>query len=271
MLTGFPDYPGGHVYPGWRQRWRHETHSERLTVRRVPRYAGGDGLHRRADGRLPLLRRQRVAGRRAATWPTWTRCTSSSCRPPRSPPPACCGCFGQVPAVLHVQDVWARGRRRRGGRRPLVGAVGRRHAPDLPAGRAGGGDRAVDARPGGRRRRRPGPGADWCSTGPTSGSSSRRRPGRAARQLVRRDGRVRGHARRHHRRTPGAGDGGTGGGGAGRPDGPGPGRFGRGRSGGSGGSPPSWAPDNVRFRRAAVTGGHARAVRRRRLPAGHAA
>ncbi|WP_320068478.1 glycosyltransferase family 4 protein [Micromonospora sp. RTGN7] len=42
VLTGFPDYPGGHGYPGWRQRWRYESRSERLTVRRVPRWSGGD-------------------------------------------------------------------------------------------------------------------------------------------------------------------------------------------------------------------------------------
>lgn len=42
VLTGFPDYPGGQLYPGWRQSWRHETSSERLSVRRVPRYYGND-------------------------------------------------------------------------------------------------------------------------------------------------------------------------------------------------------------------------------------
>jgi glycosyltransferase involved in cell wall biosynthesis len=43
VLTGFPDYPGGHVYPGWRQRWQHETRSQGLAVRRVPRYPRDDG------------------------------------------------------------------------------------------------------------------------------------------------------------------------------------------------------------------------------------
>ena len=49
---------GGHVYPGWRQRWRYETHSERLTVRRVPRYSAGDGsLRGRMAGHLSFEKR----------------------------------------------------------------------------------------------------------------------------------------------------------------------------------------------------------------------
>ncbi|MBY8874721.1 glycosyltransferase family 4 protein [Micromonospora sp. PLK6-60] len=106
VLTGFPDYPGGHVYPGWRQRWRHETHSERLTVRRVPRYARGDGSAgaRRAAylsfaGSAALIGRRYLAGIDALYvfhLPPTAFATAGLLRR-----------LGRVPTVLHVQDVWA--------------------------------------------------------------------------------------------------------------------------------------------------------------------
>ena len=92
VLTGFPDYPGGHVYPGWRQRWRYETHSERLTVRRVPRYSAGDGsLRGRMAGHLSFAGSAAVTGR-------WfladVDALTSTCRR-RTPSPrrACSACW----------------------------------------------------------------------------------------------------------------------------------------------------------------------------------
>lgn len=105
VLTGFPDHPGGYVYPGWRQRWRHQTHSERLTVRRVPRYAGG---HRSTRARmaswLSFAGSAAVAGRRylgdvdalyVFQLPAVTFAAAGLHR-----------LLGRVPTVLHVQDVW---------------------------------------------------------------------------------------------------------------------------------------------------------------------
>ncbi|MEU2610003.1 glycosyltransferase family 4 protein [Micromonospora sp. NPDC007271] len=105
VLTGFPDYPGGHVYPGWRQRWRHQTHSERLTVRRVPRYAGGDGSARTRmaswlsfAGSVALIGR-RYLGEVDALYvfqlPAVAFAAAGLLR-----------LLGRVPTVLHVQDVW---------------------------------------------------------------------------------------------------------------------------------------------------------------------
>ncbi len=105
VLTGFPDYPGGHVYPGWRQRWRYQTHSERLTVRRVPRYAGGDGSAgtRRASW-LSFAGSVALSGRRyfgdidalyVFQLPAVTFAAAGLLR-----------LLGRVPTVLHVQDVW---------------------------------------------------------------------------------------------------------------------------------------------------------------------
>ncbi|MFJ8578011.1 glycosyltransferase family 4 protein [Micromonospora sp. NPDC093277] len=102
VLTGFPDYPGGHVYPGWRQRWRHQTHSERLTVRRVPRYAGGDGS--RMASWLSFAGSVALTGRRylgdvdalyVFQLPAVTFAAAGLLR-----------LLGRVPTVLHVQDVW---------------------------------------------------------------------------------------------------------------------------------------------------------------------
>ncbi|OKI81604.1 glycosyltransferase family 4 protein [Micromonospora sp. CB01531] len=106
VLTGFPDYPGGHVYPGWRQRWRHQTHSERLTVRRVPRYAGGDGsAGARMASWLSFAGSVALTGRRylgdvdalyVFQLPAATFAAAALFR-----------LLGRVPTVLHVQDVWS--------------------------------------------------------------------------------------------------------------------------------------------------------------------
>ncbi|MCP3787207.1 glycosyltransferase family 4 protein [Micromonospora sp. A3M-1-15] len=114
VLTGFPDYPGGHVYPGWRQRWRHQTHSERLTVRRVPRYAGGDGSAKsRMASWLSFAGSVALTGRRylgdvdalyVFQLPAVTFAAAGLLR-----------LLGRVPTVLHVQDVWPEEERDRAG------------------------------------------------------------------------------------------------------------------------------------------------------------
>lgn len=48
VLTAYPNYPGGRVYPGYRQRWNDRRTTGRLTVRRVPVYPSHD---RSAPGR----------------------------------------------------------------------------------------------------------------------------------------------------------------------------------------------------------------------------
>ncbi|WP_089154164.1 glycosyltransferase family 4 protein [Micromonospora sp. NBS 11-29] len=104
VLTGFPEYPGGQVYPGWRQRWRHQTRSERLTVRRVPRYPGGDGSAP-AAGWLSFAATAALVGRRYLRGvdalyvfqrPAVTFAAVGLLRS-----------LGPVPTVLHVQEVAA--------------------------------------------------------------------------------------------------------------------------------------------------------------------
>ncbi|MEU6023786.1 glycosyltransferase family 4 protein [Micromonospora sp. NPDC047134] len=106
VLTGFPDYPGGHVYPGWRQRWRHETRSRGLTVRRVPRYSTGDGAVRpRMAAWLSFAASAAFVGR--------SYLAGVDVLYVHQPPAAAFASaallrlLGQVPVVLHVPDVWA--------------------------------------------------------------------------------------------------------------------------------------------------------------------
>lgn len=176
VLTGFPDYPGGHVYPGWRQRWRHQTHSERLTVRRVPRYAGGDGsAGARMASWLSFAGSVALAGRRylgdvdvlyVYQLPAVSFAAAALLR-----------LLGRVPTVLHVQDVWPEEDPARPGAGdggpgawvpPCAGSTRRPRVSPSPR------------RPCGTWSSRPAPtrtGCGWCSTGPTSGSSTR--PSRA--------------------------------------------------------------------------------------------
>jgi glycosyltransferase involved in cell wall biosynthesis len=105
VLTGFPDYPGGQLYPGWRQHWRHQTESERLTVRRVPRYSGGDAS---SAGRLASY--LSFAGSTAVTGPRYL--TGVDALYVYHLPATTFAAAGllrllrRVPTVLHVQDLW---------------------------------------------------------------------------------------------------------------------------------------------------------------------
>ncbi|MEU4379942.1 glycosyltransferase family 4 protein [Micromonospora echinofusca] len=106
VLTGFPDYPGGHVYPGWRQRWRHETRSERLTVRRVPRYSAGDGSVRtRMAGHLSFAGSATLTGRSflADVDALYVHLPPANAFAAA----ALLRVLGRMPTVVHVQDVWA--------------------------------------------------------------------------------------------------------------------------------------------------------------------
>ncbi|MEV6813340.1 glycosyltransferase family 4 protein [Micromonospora sp. NPDC051296] len=106
VLTGFPDYPGGHVYPGWRQRWHHETRSRGLTVRRVPRYSTGDaGVRGRVASWLSFAGSAALVGRRLFA--------DVDVLYVHQPPAAAFASaallrlLGRKPVVLHVPDVWA--------------------------------------------------------------------------------------------------------------------------------------------------------------------
>jgi colanic acid biosynthesis glycosyl transferase WcaI len=105
VLTGFPNYPHGRTYQGYRQRWRHQSRVDGATVRRVPLYPSHDssGL------------------RRMATYASFAATSSLAAmsflrgvdvvyvyHPPATAYAAAAllHLTRRVPAVLHVQDVW---------------------------------------------------------------------------------------------------------------------------------------------------------------------
>ncbi|MEV0329392.1 glycosyltransferase family 4 protein [Micromonospora echinospora] len=103
VLTGFPHHPGGRIHPGWRQRWRYETRSERLTVRRVPRYAADISPRARLAGQLTFATAAALAGHRflagvdallVCQTPAVTLAAAALRR-----------ALSGVPVLLHVQDV----------------------------------------------------------------------------------------------------------------------------------------------------------------------
>jgi colanic acid biosynthesis glycosyl transferase WcaI len=105
VLTGFPNYPNGTVYPGYEQRWSTVEHDRNVTVRRVPLYASHDssGL-RRAANYLSFAATSSAAATRFlrgadAVYVYLTPATAFAA-------PALLRLLYGTPSVVHVQDVW---------------------------------------------------------------------------------------------------------------------------------------------------------------------
>jgi glycosyltransferase involved in cell wall biosynthesis len=105
VLTAFPSYPEGHVYPGYRQRWNDRTTTGSITVRRVPVYPSHDSS----------------AARRVASYLSFAATSSlAGIRYLRDvdviyvyhPPPTAYAAAAllqlarRTPTILHVQDMW---------------------------------------------------------------------------------------------------------------------------------------------------------------------
>ncbi|MGC4808140.1 glycosyltransferase family 4 protein [Micromonospora sp. DT233] len=105
VLTTFPSYPLGRVYPGYRQRWNDRTRTGGLTVRRVPSYPSHDRSPlRRAASYLSFGATSAVAG---ARYLADVDVTYVYHPPPTSVAPAGLGRWLRgTPWVLHVQDPW---------------------------------------------------------------------------------------------------------------------------------------------------------------------
>jgi glycosyltransferase involved in cell wall biosynthesis len=105
VLTGFPNYPTGKLYPGYRQRWNHTETVDGVTVRRVPLYLSHDGSGvRRAANYLSYGVSSSVAGLRylAGSDVVYVYLTPATAFMAA----AVLTKLDQVPAVIHVQDVW---------------------------------------------------------------------------------------------------------------------------------------------------------------------
>ncbi|GIJ52273.1 glycosyltransferase WbuB [Virgisporangium aliadipatigenens] len=105
VLTGYPNYPGGRLYPGYRQRWRELYRENGVLVRRVPLYPSHDanGL-RRAANYLSFAATSTVAG--------LSHLHGAQALYVYHPPAtafagaALLRLVDRVPVVLHVQDIW---------------------------------------------------------------------------------------------------------------------------------------------------------------------
>lgn len=103
-LTGFPNYPAGELYPGYRQRWHHRERIGPVDVRRVPLYASHDDHPvRRAANYLSFAATSTAAGRFLAgadvayvyATPVTAAAAAVAARK-----------LFKIPYVLHVQDLW---------------------------------------------------------------------------------------------------------------------------------------------------------------------
>jgi colanic acid biosynthesis glycosyl transferase WcaI len=107
VLTGFPSYPAGRVYPGFRQRWSEETTTGGLTVRRVARYPSHDASTvRRMASQATFAASTSLAAPRYfaevdALYVYDAPATSVAAN-------ALLRVTRRIPAVVHVQDAWPR-------------------------------------------------------------------------------------------------------------------------------------------------------------------
>lgn len=104
VVTGFPNYPEGRIYPGYRLKWRHREIVDGVDVIRVPLYPSHD----------------RSSVRRAANYLTFALSASIACMSVKRPdvayvyhppatvalPAALLQTLRGVPFVLDVQDLW---------------------------------------------------------------------------------------------------------------------------------------------------------------------
>ncbi|TQL48630.1 glycosyltransferase involved in cell wall biosynthesis [Homoserinimonas aerilata] len=105
VLTGFPNYPNGEIYPGFRQRLRHRSNVDGIDLTRVPLYAShnSSAIRRIANytsfaASATLLSRGALAGV-DAMWVYNSPVTIGL-------PLRWHSHGGGVPYFLHVQDVW---------------------------------------------------------------------------------------------------------------------------------------------------------------------
>ncbi|RKN16036.1 glycosyltransferase WbuB [Micromonospora musae] len=105
VLTTFPSYPYGRVFPGWRQRWRHRETDGAVAVRRVPAYPSHDtSALRRGLSHLSFGVTSAAAGVR---WLSGVDVTYVYHPPPTSIAAAALArVVRRTPVVLHVQDLW---------------------------------------------------------------------------------------------------------------------------------------------------------------------
>jgi colanic acid biosynthesis glycosyl transferase WcaI len=105
VLTGFPNYPDGKLYPGFQQRWDHRSVMGGAAVRRVPLYANHDSSSiKRAANYLSFAATSSLAAPRYLSgidvvYVYLTPATVFAA-------PALLKLLRGIPSVIHVQDLW---------------------------------------------------------------------------------------------------------------------------------------------------------------------
>jgi glycosyltransferase involved in cell wall biosynthesis len=105
VLTAFPNYPDGRIYPGYRQRWGVHEGTRELSVRRVPIYPSHDGSALRRMGNfLSYAASSSAAGLRyladvEAIYVYHPPATAGSAA-------ILSRLLHGTPFLLHVQDIW---------------------------------------------------------------------------------------------------------------------------------------------------------------------
>ncbi|MEQ4302985.1 glycosyltransferase family 4 protein [Plantactinospora sp. B6F1] len=105
VLTAFPNYPQGRIYPGFRQRWGYRSTTGGLTLHRVPIYPSHDSsAARRAMNLLSFAATSSIAALRHLA--DVDAIYAYSPPPTTFAGPALLGRIRRIPTVLHVQDMW---------------------------------------------------------------------------------------------------------------------------------------------------------------------
>lgn len=104
VLTGYPNYPSGSVFPGYRQRWRSVEHDGPVEIHRVPLFADhSQSAVRRmlnyASFAVSSATAGRLSRRADVVYVYATQMTAAL-------GPWFWRCVGGRPYVLHVQDLW---------------------------------------------------------------------------------------------------------------------------------------------------------------------
>jgi glycosyltransferase involved in cell wall biosynthesis len=105
VLTGFPNYPEGRIYPGYRQGWSERSQQGRVSLRRVPLYANhSQSSVKRIGNFLSFAATSSVASLRYlsdvdAIYVYLTPATAAAA-------PALLRKLRGIPMVVHVQDLW---------------------------------------------------------------------------------------------------------------------------------------------------------------------
>lgn len=125
VLTGFPNYPTGRIFPGFTQRWRHRERIDGVRVLRTPLYASHDSNPlRRALNYLSFAASSALRARALRSCDVIYVYSSPITATAAA---LVCAVLWKIPVVAHVQDLWPESATQSGmvstGRRSLANKI----------------------------------------------------------------------------------------------------------------------------------------------------